>query len=47
MDFRRATRADIPAMFKVWLLVTENRLSDPTRITTFSLVRRAIQTDMR
>jgi GNAT superfamily N-acetyltransferase len=31
--FRRATSADIPAMSRIRLCVTENALSDPTRIT--------------
>jgi GNAT superfamily N-acetyltransferase len=31
--FRRATSADIPAMSRIRLCVTENTLSDPTRIT--------------
>jgi GNAT superfamily N-acetyltransferase len=31
--FRRATSADIPAMSRIRLAVTENTLSDPTRIT--------------
>jgi GNAT superfamily N-acetyltransferase len=31
--FRRATAADIPAMSRIRLCVTENTLSDPTRIT--------------
>jgi GNAT superfamily N-acetyltransferase len=31
--FRRATRADIPAMSRIRLSVTENTLSDPTRVT--------------
>jgi GNAT superfamily N-acetyltransferase len=31
--FRRAVSADIPAMSKIRLAVTENILSDPTRIT--------------
>ena len=31
--FRRATHADIPAMAQLRLAVTENRLSDPARIT--------------
>jgi len=31
---RRATRADIPAMSRIRLAVTENALSDPARITT-------------
>jgi len=30
---RRATHADIPAMSRIRLCVTENTLSDPTRIT--------------
>ena len=30
---RRATRADIPAMSRIRLAVTENSLSDPARIT--------------
>jgi GNAT superfamily N-acetyltransferase len=30
---RRATRADIPAMSRIRLAVTENTLSDPSRIT--------------
>jgi GNAT superfamily N-acetyltransferase len=30
---RRATRADIPAMSRIRLAVTENALRDPTRIT--------------
>lgn len=31
---RRATHADIPAMSRIRLAVTENALSDPARITT-------------
>jgi GNAT superfamily N-acetyltransferase len=31
--FRRATSTDIPAMSRIRLCVTENTLSDPTRIT--------------
>lgn len=31
--FRRATSADIPAMSRIRLCVTENTLSDPTRVT--------------
>jgi GNAT superfamily N-acetyltransferase len=31
---RRATRADIPAMSRIRLAVTENALRDPARITT-------------
>jgi GNAT superfamily N-acetyltransferase len=31
---RQATRADIPAMSRIRLAVTENVLSDPSRITT-------------
>ena len=31
--FRRATSADIPSMSRIRLRVTENTLSDPTRIT--------------
>jgi GNAT superfamily N-acetyltransferase len=31
---RRATHADIPAMSRIRLAVTENTLSDPARITT-------------
>jgi GNAT superfamily N-acetyltransferase len=31
--YRRATSADIPAMSRIRLCVTENTLSDPTRIT--------------
>lgn len=31
--FRRATNTDIPAMSRIRLCVTENTLSDPTRIT--------------
>lgn len=33
VDFRRATPADIPAMSRIRLAVTENRLRDPARIT--------------
>jgi GNAT superfamily N-acetyltransferase len=32
-SFRRATSTDIPAMSQIRLSVTENTLSDPTRIT--------------
>jgi len=31
--FRRATAADIPAMSRIRLAVTENRLRDPARVT--------------
>jgi GNAT superfamily N-acetyltransferase len=34
LTFRTATEADIPAMSAIRLAVTENRLSDPSRITT-------------
>lgn len=33
LGLRRATSADIPAMSRIRLCVTENTLSDPTRIT--------------
>ena len=33
LSFRQAVEADIPAMSAIRLSVTENRLSDPTRIT--------------
>lgn len=32
--FRRATRDDIPAMSRIRMAVTENVLSDPSRVTT-------------
>jgi|SRR5450830_908348 len=32
-SFRRATHADIPAMSRIRLAVTENALSDPARVT--------------
>ena len=32
--FRRAVHADIPAMSRIRLSVTENMLSDPSRVTT-------------
>jgi GNAT superfamily N-acetyltransferase len=32
-SFRRATSSDIPAMSRIRLSVTENTLSDPTRVT--------------
>jgi len=34
LQLRRATHADIPAMSHIRLSVTENVLSDPTRVTT-------------
>jgi len=33
VDFRRATPADIPAMSRIRLAVTENRLRDPGKVT--------------
>lgn len=33
LKFREATQADIPAMSAIRLSVTENRLSDPARVT--------------
>lgn len=34
MNFRQATSADINAMMKIRNLVSENKLSDPTKVTT-------------